>query len=270
MRTLRTSHGPVAFAELGQGRPLLLLHANPGDHRDFDAVMRPLAEDHRVIAVDFPGHGESPPPDPPENASAALYADVVVEVADALALSSAVVIGNSVGGYSAVRLALARPERVSALVLVDSGGFTERGLVERAFCRVKGTEWFTRAFATRFAEWYVSVRNEHTRAILARTEAGRRMPSRVAVDAAVWRSFLDPRHDLREAARAVRVPTLLAWGKHDPVVALPSGERAARTIPGAELVTFDTGHMPFAEAPEAFLSAVRGFLARALAEKSAA
>jgi len=262
MQTLMLSGRPVAFQERGHGRPLLLLHANPGDHRDYDAVAAELARDHRVIALDWPGYGDSPPPKPASTASAMLFADVAIDFADELSLRDAVVIGNSVGGYAALRLALARPDVVGALVLVDSGGFTRLDALGRAFCRLKGTEWFSRAIATAFARHYLRVDNEHTRAIVARTDAGRRLASRVSVDAAVWRSFLDPRHDLREAARQLSTPTLLVWGRFDPVLKLAADGRCAENaIEHAQLVTMDTGHMPFAEDPAGFLGAVRAFLA---------
>lgn len=48
----------------GEGPPLLLLHANPGDHRDYDAVIPALAARFRVIALDWPGYGASMPPSP--------------------------------------------------------------------------------------------------------------------------------------------------------------------------------------------------------------
>jgi pimeloyl-ACP methyl ester carboxylesterase len=85
-------------------------------------------------------------------------------------------------------------------------------------------------------------------------------PEALRVNAAVWRSFLEPRHDLRQAASALRVPTLVVSGKHDPVIpATRDGLNAARAIPGARQVVLDSGHAPFAEVPEAFLAAVLPF-----------
>lgn len=261
MPVLELPSANVAFAEYGQGPPLLLFHANPGDHHDFDAVIPDLARRHRVVALDWPGYGDSPPPRAGSSASAMLFADVATEVVDALSIRDAVVIGCSVGGYAAIRVALARPNAVGTLVLVGSGGFTTHSVATRMFCRAMGTEWIARTVATSFARRYLRARNDATRAILARTEEGRRVPSRVAVTAAVWRSFLDARYDLRNAAREVSVPTLLAWGRHDPVLPLENdGRLAARTIPRAKLVEFETGHMPFAEDPSTFLETLAPFL----------
>jgi len=266
METIATSvptrHGPVTCHARGVGPPIVLLHANPGDHRDWDAVLPDLARDHRVIAVDWPGYGASPPPEPPGSASAMMYAEVLIDLIDALDLAPAILVGNSVGGYAAVRCAVERPDRVAGLVLVDSGGFTAPSWTSRAFCWLLGHERVTRAIAVPFARRYLRRRNDDVAAILARTDEVARDPARVAVDAGLWRSFGDPRHDLRTAAAAVRARSLLVWGRHDPVLrADRDGQTAARAIPGAELVVLDTGHMPFAEDPGAFLAAVRPFLA---------
>jgi pimeloyl-ACP methyl ester carboxylesterase len=258
MSPLETRHGPVHVHVRGDGPPLLLLHANPGDARDYDAIAPALAESWQVIAVDWPGYGASAPPRTP--ASAMLFAEVAIDLADALGLEGARVVGNSVGGYAAVRLAIERPSRVSRLVLVNPGGFTPHTMTTRAFCRIKGNEWVSRTIALSFAKRYLRVRNAWVAEILARTDAGRRDPRVAAVDAAVWRSFVDPAHDLRAMVSGLLQPTLLAWGAHDPVLPLSTdGREASRAISHARLVTFDTGHMPFAEAPDQFLAMVVPF-----------
>ena len=102
--------------------------------------------------------------------------------------------------------------------------------------------------------------------MIARADAERANPAQVAVDAAIWRSFPDPAHDLRARAGAVAQPTLLVWGRHNPVVRMAHEGREARAaMPSAQWVDLDTGHAPFAEDPDAFLAAVRPFLAEVAA-----
>lgn len=261
MQLIDTRHGPVAIQEQGSGAPLLLLHANPGESRDFDPVLPALSQHYRTIALDFPGYGESPAPNSPRSATAMMFAEVVQDVVANMGLPPAVIIGNSVGGYSAARLAIDRPEAVSGLVLVSTGGFTKKNLKTAVFCAVKGSEKVTRRIAGRFARSYLHLRNEHVQAILDRTDEGAKITKRVAVDAAIWRSFTADEHDLRKRASAISCPTLLVFGRHDPVLpAATDGRSAEESIPGARLVVLESGHMPFAEVPEAFLDTVLPFL----------
>jgi pimeloyl-ACP methyl ester carboxylesterase len=259
--TVRTHAGPVVVHRTGAGPAVVLLHANPGDSRDFAAVLPALSERFTVYGVDWPGYGGSPAPRPPSSATATGYADLVPQVLDALGVEHAAFIGNSVGGYCAVRLALEHPERVRALVLVNSGGFTRPTPLNRAFVRVKGTERATRLLAGRFSRLYLRRRNTTVAELLTRDAARRDDPAAIAVEAAVWRSFNDPAHDLRAAVGGLTVATLLAWGTGDPLLG-HDGRTARRLLPRAAWHPLRTGHAPYAEAPEEFLAVALPFLRR--------
>jgi pimeloyl-ACP methyl ester carboxylesterase len=259
--TVTTSFGPVSYSVTGEGCPVLLLHANPGDRRDWDAVAPALSRNHRVYAIDWPGYGESPAM-APEHWSAFGYAALLGELVARLCDEPAILVGNSVGGFAAAKVALAHPERLAAIVLVDPGGFAELNWFARLFCWLKSKPWIVRRTAGRFTRYYLRARNEHTRAMIARADAQMNNPPQIAVDAAMWRSFLDPAHDLRDEIGAVRVPVQLVWGQRDPIIRCDvEGATARRLLPSAEFVGIDSGHAPFAENPEAFLRAVEPFLA---------
>jgi pimeloyl-ACP methyl ester carboxylesterase len=113
MPTLQTSLGTISYSDDGSGPPILLLHAALHDRSDFGPVHGALANGRRVLAVDWPGHGESPLPAAPLRA--VQLGDLIVEFADRLDLRNLVIVGNSVGGYAACRLALERPERVAGV-----------------------------------------------------------------------------------------------------------------------------------------------------------
>ncbi|PPE73618.1 alpha/beta hydrolase [Solimonas fluminis] len=261
MKQVQTRVGPLAYAEQGSGLPLVLLHSAGHDHHDFDAILPSLAERHRVIALDWPGFGESPAPQPPASLSASLVGEVLEDAVAALGLERAVFLGNSVGGMAAARLAARQPQRVRGLVLVSSGGFTPMNAVTRAFCRVQGREWVRRHTGRWFARAYLRRRNSHTAAILQRFDATHARPATLAAHAALWRSFAEDASSVIEQARGIRCPTLLAWGRHDPVSRRGVEGRCAReAIAGARYVEFDTGHMPFAEDPPAFLRELLPFL----------
>ncbi|MCX4097253.1 alpha/beta fold hydrolase [Nocardia sp. alder85J] len=263
MRTVRTSMGEVAYEETGDGPPVFLLHANAHDHHDFDAIVPGLAREHRVIAVDWPGHGASAPnPD----VTATGLADALAELVAALTPEPAVFIGNSVGGFAAARLAIEDPSRVAGLVLVDTGGFVRRTLFTRAYCRAY-------AFAARpLSGWllprivraYTKPRSANDHAVVDRAARFLGTVSGRATYVALWRSFGDPGYDLTGRADRITAPTLVVWGRRDPVAPLFIGRATSRCIPGARLEVLDTGHMPFSSAPDEFLDLVTPFVRSAL------
>lgn len=86
----------------------------------------------------------------------------------------------------------------------------------------------------------------------------------------LWRSFASPEHDLRGQAGSITAPTLLIWGRHDPVIPLKFGKRAAAAIPGARLEVLDTGHVPHTSDPEGFAGHLIPFAEEALGISGAA
>jgi pimeloyl-ACP methyl ester carboxylesterase len=259
-----TALGPVAVRLHGEGPLVVALHANPGDGRDYDAVLGPLARRYLVAVVDWPGYGASQVRDP-DAVTAPALADALDGVLDAVmeraGRSSVALVGNSVGGYAALCQALRRPERVRGLVLVAPGGFTRTGPVTRAFCRMMGSPRIAGRLVGPLATAYTRRITPTSRAALHRARAVRRDPQRLALHCAIWRSFADPDHDLRERVGLLRVPVLLTWGWADPVLPwLADGRRAARLLPGACVRTFACGHEPHAEVPEQWVAAVVPFL----------
>lgn len=262
-----TRHGPVAVHEQtgpgpgAGGAPLVLLHANPGDHRDFAAVRPQLAAGRRTYALDWPGYGDSPAPADPWAMSAGAFAAVLIDAVAELGLGPTVFVANSVGGYAAIRLAVESSDAVRALVLTNSAGFSPVNPLTRAFCRTRGTAAATRWLTVPSGRIGNPRPNAEVRALLSRYRQYATDPVATAVQAAVWRSFARPESDLRVRARAVTAPTLLAWGRRDPIVGVRDARRAAAAIPGARLALLDAGHAAFAGNPSAFLAAVLPFLA---------
>jgi 3-oxoadipate enol-lactonase len=113
------------YEELGQGEPILLLHGLGSSTQDWERQLPVLAERYRVIAVDLRGHGRSDKPHGPY--SIPLLAADIAAFARALDISSAHIIGISLGGMIAFQLALDAPELVKSLVIVNS---TPRMIIE--------------------------------------------------------------------------------------------------------------------------------------------
>ncbi len=110
--------------------PLLLLHGITGQARSWDRVARALTPEHRVLALDLRGHGESEAAPDGDYRVVTLAADLAA-VIEALALGPCVVVGHSLGGRVAIAHAAAHPEQVSRLVLVDAPAETAPGGLAR-------------------------------------------------------------------------------------------------------------------------------------------
>jgi pimeloyl-ACP methyl ester carboxylesterase len=257
---LETTRGTIAYDERGSGNPVVLLSSGAHDRHDFDQLRELLLGGFRSIAPDWPGHGESPAGNEP--ASAMGFADVAEELVTQLAPKGAIVLGNSVGGFAAARLAIRRPELVRGLVLVDSGGFLPRSPQVRAFCALMARPGFLRAIYPWFANRYMRPQGESDRRVRDVGIATTRQDPGLAAVSGLWRSFSSPEHDLRKEAASIQAPTLVVWGKRDPVIPLEAGQTIAATIPGAHLELLDTGHAPQVSDPDGFAALVVPFAER--------
>jgi pimeloyl-ACP methyl ester carboxylesterase len=260
MPTIQTRAGRVAYNELGSGPTVLLLHATLHTRHDFDPIVDTLARRYRVIAVDWPGHGDSDPIDSTLEPGALLFADVLEDVVDDLGLTKAVLIGNSVGGFAAARLAIDRPECVAGLVLVNTGGFVPLSRLTRAVCRVIGTSTFVRICGPLFVRGYMKAKTDSDQQIAARAVAATRTPEGMRIMTGLWRSFPMPGHDLRSRAAELTAPTLIVWGKKDIAIPLRAGRATHDAIPGSRLEILDTGHVVFSSDPNGFLAVAEPFL----------
>ncbi len=106
----------IAFLEKGLGEPLLLIHGVGLNAEAWGPQIAALSDTHRVIALDMPGHGGSAP------AGAALddYVAQALSLLDQLGIAKANVVGHSMGGLVAIGLALAHPDRVLRLGVLNS------------------------------------------------------------------------------------------------------------------------------------------------------
>jgi len=257
MPILQTPHGSIAYDEQGSGETIVLLPSGAHDRHDFDALRARLGEGVRTVALDWPAHGESPAGERP--GTAMQLADVAEAVVERLAPGGAIVLGNSVGGFSAARLAIRRPELVTGLVIVDGGGFAGRPPHVRAFCALMARPRFLRAIYPAFSRRYMRSRTPADRRAQAAGVATTRSDPGLRAVSELWGSFSSPEHDLRAEAHRIVAPTLLIWGRHDPVIPLRVGRRIAGMIDGARLEVLDTGHVPHTGNPDAFAALLLAF-----------
>ncbi len=247
MQLLETSAGAIAYDVRGEGNTIVLLPSGAHDRHDYDELRALIPARFRSISMDWPAHGSSPPGRGP--ATAMSFADVAQELVAELAPGGAVVVGNSVGGFAAARLAIRHPELVRGLVIVDGGGWLGPSTQARVFCRLMSQPWFLRTIYPTFSARYMRVRTDaDRRARAAAIETTRRDPGLGAV-AELWRSFASPEHDLCGEGHLIQAPTLLLWGRRDPVIPVKVGRYLESAITDARLTVIDSGHVPHTTDP---------------------
>lgn len=242
----------LRWLEAGDGPPMVLVHGLRGDSGNWERVLPPLARrGFRVAAPDLPGYGgsESPPRPASMDGQARRLALWLEEWAGG---EPAVLVGNSMGGWLVLRVALARPELVSRLVLVDSAGLLFTPPPSRVL------------MARRPADMGENLSRLFHRppfpAVLLKGALARREP-RVSLE--LLGDMSSGRVLVQDLLGALDRPTLVLWGAGDSIIPKEVGERLARGIPGARLAVLEgSGHVPMFETPAAFLEALDGFLAR--------
>lgn len=252
----------LAFDADGSGPALVCLHAIGHGASDFARVRERFRDRFRVLAPDWPGQGNSGPD--PVAPSAARYADLLGGFLDAVGVDQAVLLGNSIGGAAALRFAASHPRRVLGLVLANPGGIDRADRLSRTVCRLfagffaagaRGAGWFPTAFALyyRLVLPGPPAAAQRQRIVAA---AGEIAP----VLARAWAGFSGPEADLRGLVPQVRCPVLVAWARRDRVLQLRRNLPAIRRFPHATLETFEAGHAPFLETPDAFEASLERFL----------
>ena len=255
----------TALLESGEGPPVVLLHGQGGWSGMWLPVVGDLRTTHRVVAADLPGLGGSELPDgPPDAARVLAWLDALVRHT---CPAPPALVGASLGASIAARFAIAHPDRVSRLVLVDAGSLGR-------FRPAPGVLFALMRFLARPSERtqegflrQVAVDPGRARAMMGeRWEASQaynldraRTPSVRAANRRMLKELGTKAIPSGELAR-IAVPTTLIWGRQDRVMRLRIAEAASARYGWPLHVIEDAGHF-VVEQPEAFRRALRAALA---------
>ncbi|MDO9440062.1 MAG: alpha/beta hydrolase [Beijerinckiaceae bacterium] len=237
----------------GSGRPLLLLLGE--EHLELDApFVDELAKSFEVIIPSAPGFGHSERPDwitGPDHI-AYMYLDLI----DTLSLKDVTVVGFSLGGWIAAELATKNNGAISKLVLVDAYGVKIGGPTDRDIMDI----WTSNPTKVAAAKWADPAKGERDFTKMSDDELTIVARNIESFARFCWEPYMhNPK--LKQRLHLIKVPTLLIWGEKDGIVETRYGEAYGKLIPGSRFaVVPGAGHYPHLEAPQAFMTTLRGFI----------
>ena len=256
----------IHYVEAGRGEPVLLIHGLNASTFGFRYTIPELAQHYRVVALDLKGFGYS---ERPADGDFSLTAQttLVRQAMERLEIGRAAVVGHSMGGAVAMRLAARFPERVARLVLVDSATDRElrRGLrlgrLLRPLLPIAALFTLHRRSFRRLALRLAVHDPAH---VTPEVVEGSFRPRRVKGHLRALGAWLvDRGRDEPLAPARIPQPTLILWGEHDRWLPPSRGEALARLIPNAKLVLVPSaGHLPLEEQPDFCNRALLAFLRR--------
>ncbi len=277
VRRIRWSQGETQLFELGAGPPLMYVHGGLSGAFEVVPILAALAEKHRVVAVDRPGHGLADPFD---------YRGVNLldhgrrflgDIADALDFETVDVVANSMGAFLSVAFAIDASSRISRLALVGAPfGIARRppllmlpvGLP--LIGQRLGRYLFSNATRDGNRKFWGQVIVKHPERVddlvldvdVAHTRRNAESMLSLIACIADWRR-LGYRRELilGERWQALTTPTLLVWGEHDAFGSPEEGEALVAASPNVRLVRIaGAGHDPWFDEPERVVAEIERFL----------
>jgi len=260
----------------GEGPPIVFVHGLGGRWANWLENVPRLAQERRAIALDLPGFGDSEMP--AEDITISGFGRTVDALCEQLDLGPVVLVGNSMGGFTAAEVAIHFPARAERLVLVASAGIASNDVTREpamtiarlmaatsgdVAARSKSTltrpRWIQMAFGMIFRHPTLIKRDLLYEQALGAGKPGF-LPSLEAIGD----------YDFRERLGEIGCPTLIIQGSDDMLVPVRDADLFQRAIPGSRAVVLaDTGHVPMLERPHTFNRMLVEFLEEGPAETEA-
>ncbi len=255
------------------GPALLLIHGSNASLQTWEPWVKRLGSKYRVISLDLPGHGLTGA-NPTRDYHYSNFVKVVDAVMTKLSVPRFAIVGNSMGGGVAWHYALAHPDRVSAVGLVDAAG---------------APAWQAKQVPLGFKLARMPVARDLMLHITPRFVIDRSLHQSISHQSIItpamidryWELLLYPgnrqatldrfalKHNIepasQDALKSLRVPVLIQWGEEDSLIPVSSAAWFAKAIPGAKVIIYPkTGHIPMEEVPDQSAKDLDEFLSSAV------
>lgn len=254
-RLMTLQGGPSDAAET-----VVMIHGYSADKTVWLRFAPHFTDRYRVLIVDLPGHGETAF-DPALRYDTASQAQRVLRAMDQLGIRRAHVVGNSMGGFIAARLALEHPERVQTATLIDAAGVMAPEPSDMDRDLAQGSNPFEVHSRAEFDTFYAMTMAEPP--WVPRMTLDWIADDYIARRESLARIFKDFHHVglLDERLPEIRVPVLVLWGARDRLVHPSAAAVWAKGIPGAQRISYpELGHMPMVEDPQRSAADVLRFI----------
>ncbi len=241
----------IAYERAGKGKPLLLLHGWGDGKVRFDVFWDAfVARGNDVIALDFPGHGDSSLP--PEPWSVTEYADMTLAFLDDLGVETCDIIAHSFGARVAICMASHAPQRFDKLLLTGAAGMIPK----------RGPDYYLRVYAYKLGKHVAKIPWLGKALGLDAKMRSAGSSDYQSLDGVMRSTFVKVvNQDLRPLLPSIQAPTLLVWGEYDAATPLWMGRVMEAEIPDAALVLFEgASHYAFVEHSRRFFSIADAFL----------
>lgn len=267
--------GTTQIIELGAGPPLLLVHGGMGEAFQWGPILSSLAQRHRVLAVDRPGHGLADPFDYRGIDLLSHARQFLGDIIKVINISSLPIVANSMGGLWSVSFALSEPDRVQRLVLVGAPAGIKRAQPPMALRlgTLPVLKWIAHSLMRRPTR--NGVRNFWKQILVAHPERleddfldltvasqARNVASWITlIERTIDSGGLKPEFVLGERWQQVMVPTTMVWGEKDAFGMLEDAEAIAASNANIRVVRIpDAGHAPWFDQPEQVVKAIESAL----------
>lgn len=255
------------------GPALLLIHGSNSSLHTWEPWVKRLGGTYRIISLDLTGHGLTGP-HPKRDYKVETTVGVVDAVMMKLGVARFAVAGNSMGGWVAWNYALAHPEKLSALVLVDASGAPEAQgtaipigfrIAQSPALRPVFMHITPRALVGKSLSQSVTVQSVVTDAAITRYWELLRYPGNREATGDRQRAYPHRVPATREQMARLTMPTLVMWGADDGLIPASAADWFASSIPGARKIVYpNIGHIPMEEAPDQSAADIDAFLKVAL------
>jgi len=259
MQQLYIRGAQLNYEDLGTGTPIIFIHGHPFNHTMWKYQVPRFSTDHRLIMPDLRGYGRTDVT--PGKVMLDEMALDILHLLEALDIHRAVFCGLSMGGQIVLDFYRLFPEKVTALVIVDSDarGETPESRAQRLQKADKIIETGMRQHTDDTIHHYIAAASLKNKPMY--THLYEMMSTTHPEGAAAAHRGRAERRDHQSILPTIRVPSLIVVGDEDYFTPLPIARIMSDNIPGAQLsVIPEAGHLPNMETPEVFNDVLHAFL----------